>query len=229
MNHSQVKEIVEASIRDSRNYNFVVTMANGDKERKRLFISRDGYVCEFKKRSRTRGRCISCEELWKSVEPVKNETDKVKVCKRNTKNIIKYLSASGLWPDILENMTKLQDLSDEDLRYLCECEYDEHNKFMQEKAIEHISPDMFYSLISKRGIITINWGGAYNNWIKQGWLNALNEKRKYSMRWTVNYDNSVEYNPDGNRAWYSEEYRGCGNGHYYLLLDEKHAAFREDD
>ena len=126
-------------------------------------------------------------------------------------------------------MMKLQQLNDEDLEYLCKCEYGEHNTFMQEHGIEHISPDMYYSLLSKRGIITINWGGAYNDWIKRGWLNALNEKRKYSMRWTVSYDNSIEYNPEGERAWYSEEYRGCGNGHYYLLLDEKHAAFREDD
>jgi hypothetical protein len=229
MNHQQVKDIVDKSIRESKNYNFVVTMANGDKERKRMFISRDGWVCEFKKRSRTRGRCISCEELWKSVEPVKANTDKVSVCKRNTKSIIKYLTSSGFWPDILANMIKLQELSDEDLKYLCECEYDEHNTFMEEHGIDHISPDMYYSLISKRGIITINWGDASNNWIKRGWLEALNEKRKYSMRWTVSYDNSVEYNPEGERAWYSEEYRGCGNGHYYLLLDEKHAAFREDD
>lgn len=157
------------------------------------------------------------------------DTDKVKTCKRNTKSIVKYLTASGMWPDILANMLKLQGLSDDDLKYLYECEYDDHNKFMQEHGIDHISPDMYHSLSSQRGIITINWGGAYNDWIKRGWLEALNEKRKYSMRWTVSYDNSVEYNPEGERAWYSEEYRGCGNGHYYLLLDEKHAAFREDD
>ena len=228
MNHSQVKEIVEKSIHDSSNYNFLVTYADGTKERKRMFISTDGYVCEFKKRSRTRGRCIACEELWRSVEPVAIDTDKVKTCKRNTKSIVKYLTASGMWPDILANMLKLQGLSDDDLKYLYECEYDDHNKFMQEHGIDHISPDMYHSLSSQRGIITINWGQGHD-WIKQGWLLALQEKRKYSMRWTVSYDNSVEFNPDGNRAWYSEEYRGCGNGHYYLLLDEKHAAFREDD
>jgi len=228
MNHSEIKAVVEKSIKDCQNYNFVITMANGDKERKRLFISNDGFVCEFKKRSRTRGRCISCEELWKSVEPIEKNTDKVNICKRNIRSVVKYLMSSGFWPDIYENMVKLQGLSDDDLKYLCECEYDDHNRFMQERGIDHISPDMYHSLSSGRGIITINWGQGHD-WIKQGWLNALREKRNYSMRWTVSYDNSVEYNPDGSRAWYSEEYRGCGNGHYYLLLDEKHAAFREDD
>ena len=42
MNHSQVKEIVEKSIHDSHNYNFMVTMANGDKKKMRMFISVDG-------------------------------------------------------------------------------------------------------------------------------------------------------------------------------------------
>lgn len=58
-------------------------------------------------------------------------------------------------------------------------------------------------------------------------------KVKYSTRAYVNYDISFEYNPccdDGiSRAWYSEEYKGCGNGHYYLALDNMHALFCEDD
>jgi hypothetical protein len=37
-------------------------------------------------------------------------------------------------------------------------------------------------------------------------------------------------NHDGEKlAWYSEEYRGCLNGHYYLMFDATHAIFYEDD
>ncbi len=43
------------------------------------------------------------------------------------------------------------------------------------------------------------------------------------------YDVSFEYNPEKNKAWYSEEYRGCGNGHYYIALNPTHALFVEDD
>ena len=31
------------------------------------------------------------------------------------------------------------------------------------------------------------------------------------------------------RGFYSEEFKGCGNGHYYLLFDATHAIFYEDD
>ena len=53
----------------------------------------------------------------------------------------------------------------------------------------------------------------------------------FSRRWENGYDNSVEIaNRDGEKlAWYSEEYRGCGNGHYYLMFDATHAIFYEDD
>ena len=29
--------------------------------------------------------------------------------------------------------------------------------------------------------------------------------------------------------WYSKEFKGCGNGHYYLALDATHTIFVEDD
>ena len=58
---------------------------------------------------------------------------------------------------------------------------------------------------------------------------ALNDHRSYSTNAYTSYDVSFEYNADKNMAWYSEEYKGCGNGHYYLALDENTALFCEDD
>ena len=54
---------------------------------------------------------------------------------------------------------------------------------------------------------------------------------EFSRRWENGYDNTVEIaNRDGKKlAWYSEEYRRCGNGHYYLMFDATHAIFYEDD
>ena len=72
--------------------------------------------------------------------------------------------------------------------------------------------------------------GYSNKFYKNEIAKALSEKRKYSTgRVVVSYDNSFEYNPEKNKAWYSEEYRGCGNGHYYLALDGNTAVFYEND
>lgn len=63
--------------------------------------------------------------------------------------------------------------------------------------------------------------------VKQG------EAGKYkTFYWYGNYDFHIEVrkNDDGTiYGWYSAEYKGCGNGHYYLLLDAEHAIYCEDD
>jgi hypothetical protein len=58
---------------------------------------------------------------------------------------------------------------------------------------------------------------------------AMDKKESFNHRGEYGYDISFEYNPDKNKAWYSEEYRGCGNGYYYLALDATHALFCEKD
>lgn len=72
--------------------------------------------------------------------------------------------------------------------------------------------------------------GALNKHYKEQIALALNEKRTYSTgRVRCNYDVSFEYNAERRMAWYSEEYKDCGNGHYYIALDGGTALFCEDD
>ena len=58
---------------------------------------------------------------------------------------------------------------------------------------------------------------------------AMNNKESITLSGRVDYDVSFEYNAEKNKAWYSLEYKNCGNGHYYLALNDTHAIFCEDD
>lgn len=61
---------------------------------------------------------------------------------------------------------------------------------------------------------------------------AIADGRDYSSgRISSNYDYGFEFVVrDGvKRAWWSAEYKGCGNGHYYLALSERLAVFAEND
>lgn len=58
---------------------------------------------------------------------------------------------------------------------------------------------------------------------------AIRERRPYTASGRTSYDVSFEYNPETRKAFYSEEFRGCGNGHYYLALDATHCVWCEDD
>ncbi len=76
---------------------------------------------------------------------------------------------------------------------------------------------------------TMNWG-CHEGYHKELIENALADKRSYSTgRVIVKYDNSFEYNAEKNKAWYSEEYRNCGDGYYYLALDANTAIYYDKD
>ena len=74
------------------------------------------------------------------------------------------------------------------------------------------------------------FGKGQNDYYKGQIKQALQDKTAYyTGRISLNYDVSFQYKPETQQAWYSEEYRNCGNGHYYLALDESAALFYEDD
>ena len=63
---------------------------------------------------------------------------------------------------------------------------------------------------------------------------AIQEEKPITIRSRASYDVRFQYKPadetcDEPRGWYSEEYKGCGNGHYYIALNGTHALFMEDD
>ena len=93
---------------------------------------------------------------------------------------------------------------------------------------EHIITDYIWEL-SECTLKSMYFGKWDNTTIKDNIRRALAEKRKHSESITVSYDVSFEYNPELKKAWYSEEYRNCGNGHYYLALSENTAVFAEND
>lgn len=60
----------------------------------------------------------------------------------------------------------------------------------------------------------------------------MDRKEDFSYSWYADYD----YTVSGRvclgglyKAWLSQEFKGCGNGHYYLLISDKHAVFAEND
>ena len=93
----------------------------------------------------------------------------------------------------------------------------------------YVDTDYFWEM-SEVKLKSMYFGKYQNDRYKSRIKEALESKTSYSTgRVQVNYDNSFSYDAETNKAWYSEEYRNCGNGHYYLALDENTALFVEDD
>ena len=60
---------------------------------------------------------------------------------------------------------------------------------------------------------------------------AVDKKQPYSLSWRGNYDYSLEFKQceTGYKGWLSQEFKGCGNGHYWLMISPSQAIFAESD
>ena len=60
---------------------------------------------------------------------------------------------------------------------------------------------------------------------------AVDKKLPYSLNWRGNYDYSLEFKmgETGYKGWLSQEFKGCGNGHYWLMISSSQAIFCESD
>lgn len=209
-----------------------VAVENGKKKQYRLFLSGD-VIYYFAKGSRSRGYVLAKNiiENWQSLD-IANNAPEVNLRKSMT-TAVKYLNASGLWENLRTSMEYLLSLSDSELKKVYELavnDYNAYNEYCEKNNIK-LSVDEIHGL-SRRLIKSINYRSWERDDLREQFANAISNKTNYSYRWQNGYDNLIEckLGDDGvMRAWYSEQYRGCGNGHYYLALDERHAMFCEND
>lgn len=73
------------------------------------------------------------------------------------------------------------------------------------------------------------FGKYINQSTKEHIASCLQNKYRCTIRERTSYDVTFEYDPEKNKAWYSEEYRDTGNGHYYIALNSQIALYSEDD
>lgn len=210
-----------------------IVYADGKSKIARLFISDGGLICEYNRGSRHYGHILNTDNVV-SIEPIVKKTD-VEITRAFIKNVCKYLEKSGLWSNVLHDFRILLSLDDERLEKYINCGWDENTKWSDELGL--ISGRMCglddLKCSAKMGIKSIN----YFRWDKDSmtaeFKKAIANKETYSSpRWYKGYDNSLSCRllEDGVMcAWYSEEFKNYGNGHYYLAIDEKHAIFCEDD
>ena len=153
---------------------------------------------------------------------------------------ISKLEQSGLWIDKLEFFKNLNTMSKDELDEISSLyrtpavAYNKYGSkypfvFYEDNGIQKIR----FEYISESAdciLKTMYFGKYENKEIKQNIKSAIQQKTSYDTgRIRVNYDVSFTYSADKNMAWYSEEYKDCGNGHYYIAIDHNTAIFIEND
>ncbi len=175
-------------------------------EKKRLFLSAQGNVCEFAPRSRKRGYAIPLNvvESWRSIEEVqRNEADTVAKFRR--------YAARATFPSAFVRKCLAADPAKTCYENRLTTGTRIDGEIISLKAIERYAPG--YILAFRK---------------------ALMERREYhSCRFDFRgYDGSLwieiaekddsYYRKGDVKAGFNKEYRGCGNGYYYSLIDDEH-------
>jgi hypothetical protein len=175
---------------------------------------------------------------------------------RSWKNVLNRLEKSGLWEDVAKDVHIALDVGYDKMKQAYTQYWERHDyknlteenrtnsekiKEIDERLVGYREDGTIYadtSIIWYMNKIAkvkkMHFGKKWSNDTKLADIeNALKNKQAITIstdgRFTNGYDVTFNYQPEDNKAWYSEEYRGCGNGHYYLALDATHALFYEDD
>ena len=175
-------------------------------------------------------------ENWASVSLVTHkEIDYRSRVEKRCQKALKHLTESGFWPDLkecIEAFMSMPEKERQDFIDLCVDDYYENVYKVKEEKFPWLTfGELFPSLMGKECFKTIPWT-KYSKGYQQMILDeSIKEGKDYCYKFRNGYDITVEFyvNDGVKRGWLSLEYVGCGNGHYYLLLDSKHAIYYEDD
>lgn len=218
------------------------TFKNGNKAALRLFISTGDLVCYKRKGSRRRGYYLGELDLI-DVQPITKKKSIDKRWQDAWKKVKARLVASGLWVDIVAEIDIALSAGYDRMKQAYEDYWKDFHSDTDGFAKKY--PEMVYK--NDEGIICINthlvWNissipkvkkmrfhkGSMNNSVLQAIQKAMDEKREFTADGRTAYDVDFSYRPDKNKAFYSEQFKGMGNGHYYIALDSTHALFMEDD
>lgn len=245
---------------------YAITLPDGKTVRKRLFCNPGStLLCEFLPRKRRKGTPLSPAIIsaWISVckeENAKKEKSSFDVFRHNFEKIVRYTSASGLWPGHLTAAKAFLTLPDNDQRAFhallttpneqrhkdWSAWYEKTCKEADRLGFGKLSVDELEALCRPNGIKSIPYQHPENDTAFMA--NAIRtvietksphsglpiEKSFLGISWrSPRYDHSARVRWDNTaqepRGWYDEEYHGCGNGYYWLLLDASHAMFCEKD
>ena len=233
------KEILE-QIKANKSQRFKAVNIS-DNTTHRCYIESDGKIFVYARNKKRYGWRFNEEQFLRRFTPL-IPVDENAQWKKRLKRAVKLCRESGLWADIavvwdnlykyvtLDEKQKIYDMSwDNREATVAYCK--EHYPFMlktDSDGNEYLNTDYIWEL--SRCELKSMYFGYNNTQEKEQIRKAISEHRQYTVtRIRTNYDVSFSYNPDNNRAFYSEEYKDCGNGHYYLALNHSTAVFCEND
>jgi hypothetical protein len=225
-----------------------VKWSDGRTEIIRIFRGSDsGCVCAFNRRSRRYGYILLTSNILE-VSPIISRKTPAQKWENAWQKVIKRLKVSGFWDNLVPDIETALEMGFETLQQARKDYWDISYRtdrdakiktylekypalgFLNDKGKQCIKTDIVWHYSEMPKVKKMRFcRGHYNDHHLNNIRQAILKKEKCREFGRYGYDISFEYNPETNRAWYSEEYKDCGNGYYYLALDATHAIYWEKD
>lgn len=234
MTFDEIKKIVT----EAYNAHYVkhyTAIVNGKKENVRLFpCGNDVYM--YIKGSHRYGTPLleNTFSKWSNLIPKGVGDDAKETLWKNINKVSKMLAKSGLWGEILVGTNKLIELGKDELWTLYNMDFNAYHNYLSQKGINWFGVDCFHSLTKTNSIKSIPYDKYEREYHKVKVSKMISDGVNDEIRWNGSYDYRINVSKDEAdntiiKGWFSEEYHGTGNGHYYFLLDNSHALFAEND
>lgn len=240
MNQADVMNLLEQGYKK-----ITVSLPDGSTDTFRIF-NYHGIPARYASRSRRRGYALSNYELEKMTFVKGKIEHTLTALSRFMKSVASFKQAftvrahKNLWSHIREAYEML-DLDELEAYIKANVKsindywqiHDAYRNFVNENDISKVLYNNSYATTTiKSNKPTQNYGRGQYEACLANIKRHLDNKDEFYYSWRSNYDVSVSGSTgkDGiYKAWLSLEYKGCGNGHYYLLINENSAVFAEDD
>ncbi len=217
---------------------------SGDKIKFRIAKAKGGGIIRMHNGSKKYGWYLDKSDFSEIYIPDKKEISEEEKWRKSWEKVLERLNKSGFYKDYRKDLETVLSIGYEKfmkVKKICSENYLTRNEKETVEKVRSIDPIFirvredgseyvheFYEFYHPAKIKKMYFG-KYGKNILDELSKAIENKLEFQAYRTVGYDVSVHYSPEHNRVWYSEEYRNCGNGHYYLGLDATHAVFYEDD
>lgn len=239
MTLQEIREIVTSKFVKQ----YRVKLISGGSKIVRLWLHKDGRIAIMNKGKKRFGRELTSwwdhYEDWATLRLVEhNEIDYHKRFVKRATDALKMLTESGLWPDIKQSIEHFFALTESEQKELVNdiitdsYELFYHEVYKENGKYSWVSGyQVFEAFVRKKCWKSIAWRKWEREHMSAEVAECIKNGKEFHRRWENGYDNTVEVNEHEGikRAWYSEEYRNCGNGWYYLMFDATHAIFYEKD
>lgn len=199
----------------------------------RMFVNNYDCIGYFIGKATRNGYILKSDNYakWIDIKPLNSScVSNVARMRKRALDALKMLEKSNLWGNIKNEIIQFLQLDENEQEEFVGNAY---KLYKERKYSWYKTPQIFDSFMSKRCWEYVSRDKYRRKKEESSLLNAITNKEDYRSSWQEDYDRSIEVSfsqIDGiNRAWFSKEFRGCGNGHYYIMFDEKHAIFYEDD